>query len=47
MLAATAFLYGIASDELELDELDARDSRYDVTICVRAVKRTWSRRRQE
>jgi SAM-dependent methyltransferase len=40
VLAAAAFLYGVASDELELDELEANDPRYEVSICVRAVKRT-------
>ena len=40
VLAAAAFLYGIAADELTVDELEARDPRYDVAICVRAVKRT-------
>jgi SAM-dependent methyltransferase len=39
VLAAAAFLYGIASDELELDELDEDDPRYDVVVCVRAVRR--------
>jgi SAM-dependent methyltransferase len=38
VLAATAFLYGIASHELLPDELDAADPEYPVTIAVRAVK---------
>lgn len=36
--AATAFLYGLASHELETKELDYRDPQYEVLITVRAVK---------
>ena len=38
VLAATAFLYGLAERELRADELDANDPDYPVTITVRAVK---------
>ncbi|MFL5607302.1 MAG: class I SAM-dependent methyltransferase [Gemmatimonadaceae bacterium] len=38
VLAATAFLYGLAGHELRDDELDANDPDYPVTITVRAVK---------
>jgi SAM-dependent methyltransferase len=38
VLAATAFLYGLAEHELRDDELDASDPEYPVTIAVRAVK---------
>jgi SAM-dependent methyltransferase len=38
VLAASAFLYGMAAEELEGRELDARDPDYEVTITVRAVK---------
>ena len=38
VLAAVSFLEGLASQELTRDELDTRDSGYDVTITVRAMK---------
>lgn len=38
VLAATAFLYGLAERELRDVELDANDPDYPVTITVRAVK---------
>ena len=38
VLSASAFLYGLASHELSPHELDHRDSHYQVTITVRAVK---------
>jgi len=38
VLAASAFLYGIATEELRQEELDYRDPDYEVTIAVRAVK---------
>ena len=38
VLAATAFLYGLAGHELRDDELDANDPDYPVTITVRATK---------
>jgi SAM-dependent methyltransferase len=38
VLAATAFLYGLAEHELRDAELDANDPDYPVTITVRAVK---------
>ena len=39
MLAATAFLQGVAAEELEARELDAYDPRYPVIVTARAVKR--------
>jgi SAM-dependent methyltransferase len=39
VLAATAFLYGLATDELRQWELDYRDTDYELSIAVRAVKR--------
>ena len=39
VLSAISFLEGLAWEELERSELDARDSRYEVLIAVRAVKR--------
>jgi SAM-dependent methyltransferase len=38
VLAATAFLYGLAARELRDAELDARDPDYPVIVTVRAVK---------
>jgi SAM-dependent methyltransferase len=38
VLAATAFLYGIASEELRERELEFTDADYQVVITVRAVK---------
>jgi hypothetical protein len=38
VLAASAFLHGLAAHELEQDELDAVDSDYQVIIGVRATK---------
>jgi SAM-dependent methyltransferase len=38
VLAAIAFLHGIAYEELRSEELDHRDVDYEVTITVRAVK---------
>ncbi|QFS50341.1 class I SAM-dependent methyltransferase [Nostoc sphaeroides] len=38
VLTASAFLQGLASQELRKEELDYRDSNYEVTITVRAVK---------
>ena len=38
VLAATAFLHGLAVAELEPHELDARDPHYEVVITVRARK---------
>jgi glycosyltransferase involved in cell wall biosynthesis/SAM-dependent methyltransferase len=38
VLAATAFLHGLAADELRPDELDYRDADYELLITVRAVK---------
>lgn len=39
VLAAAAFLYGLASDELPPQQLDAVDPDYQLLIAVRAVKR--------
>ena len=39
VLAATAFLQGLAAVELETKELDADDPRYPVIVAARAVKR--------
>ena len=38
VLSATAFLQGLATQELKQEELDYRDPNYEVTITVRAVK---------
>jgi SAM-dependent methyltransferase len=38
VLSATAFLQGMAAEELQMNELDYRDPGYEVTITVRAVK---------
>jgi SAM-dependent methyltransferase len=40
VLVATAFLYGLAEEELTKEELDCRDPDYEVTIGVRALKRS-------
>jgi hypothetical protein len=38
VLTATAFLMGLAQEELSRSELDAGDPRTPVVVCVRAVK---------
>jgi hypothetical protein len=38
VLAATAFLFGLAAEELTPKELDHRDRDYPVTIAVRATR---------
>jgi hypothetical protein len=38
VLAATAFLQGLAAGELRASELDERDPDYEVIIAVRAVR---------
>lgn len=38
VLAATAFLHGLAAEELERQELEARDPDYQVSIGIRAVR---------
>jgi SAM-dependent methyltransferase len=38
-LAASAFLHGLAAEELQQDELASRDSDYEVLIAVRGVRR--------
>jgi hypothetical protein len=42
VLAACAFLYQLGADELSREELDDRHPDYEVTVTVRAVKRTAS-----
>jgi SAM-dependent methyltransferase len=39
VLAAVAFLYGLAAQELTADELNHRDPDYEVVIAVRACKK--------
>jgi SAM-dependent methyltransferase len=39
VLAAAAFLFGLAAEELRPSELDFRDERYEVLLGIRAVKR--------
>ena len=43
VLVATAFLYGLAEDELRDAELDASDPDYPVIVTVRAVKASAAR----
>jgi peptidoglycan/xylan/chitin deacetylase (PgdA/CDA1 family) len=38
VLASTAFLYGLAVDDLDKEELDHRDPDYELLITVKAVK---------
>jgi SAM-dependent methyltransferase len=38
VLTATAFLQGLSASELDKAELDYRDSCYDLTVTIRAVK---------
>jgi SAM-dependent methyltransferase len=38
VLAATAFLHGLAAEELELEELDRLDDNYELLVAIRAVK---------
>lgn len=38
VLSATAFLHGLAAEELTVDELTYRDPDYEVNIAVRALK---------
>jgi SAM-dependent methyltransferase len=38
VLAAAAFLYGVAAEELPARKLDLRDPDYPVVVCVRAVR---------
>jgi SAM-dependent methyltransferase len=40
--AATAFLYGLAAEELSPAELDLHDKDYEVIVAARAVKRSGS-----
>ena len=40
VLAAVAFLHGLAESELRPTELDARDPLYPVIVAARAVKRS-------
>lgn len=39
VLASTAFLQGLCTDDLHRDELDLRDQRYQLLVAGRAVKR--------
>ena len=39
VLAAAAFLYGVAAEELAAAKLAVRDPNYPVVVCVRAVRR--------
>ena len=39
VLSSTAFLYGLAAQDLKTEELDLRDPDYELLIGVRAVKR--------
>ena len=39
IFAATAFLYGLATEELDVSDLNIDDSRYPVIVAGRAVKR--------
>jgi len=38
VLTATAFLYGLAAEELSREEMDAYDPNFEVTIGVKAIK---------
>lgn len=38
VLSSAAFLYGLAAEELRREELEVRDSAYDVAVCVVATK---------
>ena len=38
VLAAIAFLHGLAAEELTRDEIDYQDPDYELSLCVRAVK---------
>jgi SAM-dependent methyltransferase len=40
ILTATAFLYGLALEELDSADLEVDDPRFPVTIAARAIKRT-------
>lgn len=39
ILAAVAFLHGICAEELTKEELFYKDPDYQITICIRAIKR--------
>jgi hypothetical protein len=43
VLAATAFLQGLAAQELTREELEYRDPEYPLAITVRAIKLPWNR----
>jgi hypothetical protein len=38
VLSASAFLYGLAAEELRPRELDCRDPEYELLLAVRAVR---------
>ena len=40
VLTASATLYGLAAEDLRIDELNARDPNFEVLIAVKAVKRS-------
>ena len=40
VFVATAFLFGLAKEELEISSLNARDPKYPVIVAGRAIKRT-------
>ena len=40
VLTASAMLYGLAAEDLRIDELNARDPNFEVLIAVKAVKRS-------
>jgi len=42
VFAATAFLHGLAVEELDVAELDFNDPHYPVTVAARAIKRATS-----
>jgi hypothetical protein len=39
VLSATAFLQGISAEELTKEELFYKDNDYQMTICIKAVKK--------
>ena len=39
VLSATVFLQGISAEELTKEELFYKDEDYQVTICIKAVKK--------
>ena len=39
VLTASAFLYGLAAEDLKPSELSSRDPNFEVLIAVKAIKR--------